>query len=425
VVEKSLFRREVLDAKQGESMGTILIAAPLSRWLLSGFAVALAIALLTFLFFGHYTRRESVAGQLVPSAGLLNVLAPSAGTVKELNVSDGQSVKEGDVLLELSSEQDSAKLGNAHAAISEQLEAQRGRLTEDLKNQASLAQQQAESLRAKLVLLRSQQAQIDGQIELQLKQVSSNEELLERIKPLGAKGYVSVFQIKQQESALLDAQTQHRVLVRQQLDTRQQIEAAQQQLTQLPLDESSKRNDTERQIANVAQSLAQNEMQRAVVLRAPRDGMVATVLLKQGQMASAGQPLLSILPVGSELQAQLLVPSRAVGFIEPGNTVVLRYQAFPYQKFGQQFGRVTDISRSALSPADVNALVGQQVKEPLYKVMVTLESQQVMAYGRPEPVKPGMALDADIMMDRRSLIEWVFEPLYGIGHHLMGGQAHG
>jgi membrane fusion protein len=187
----------------------------------------------------------------------------------------------------------------------------------------------------------------------------------------------------------------------------------------------TKRNDTERQLANVAQSLAQNEMQRAVVMRAPRDGMVSAVLLKQGQMANANQTLLSILPLGSELQAQLLVPSRAVGFIEPGNTVVLRYQAFPYQKFGQQFGRVTDISRSALSPADVNALVGQQVKEPLYKVMVTLESQQVIAYGHPESVKPGMALDADIMMDRRSLIEWVFEPLYGIGHHLMGGQAHG
>lgn len=171
----------------------------------------------------------------------------------------------------------------------------------------------------------------------------------------------------------------------------------------------------------MAQSMAQNEMQRTIVMRAPRDGVVSTVLLKQGQMVSAGQPLLSILPSGSSLQAQLLVPSRAIGFIEPGNEVILRYRAFPYQKFGQQYGRVEDISRSALSPADITALIGQKSPEPLYRVLVRLDTQDVLAYGRPEPVKPGMTLDADILMERRSLLEWVFEPLYAMAHHLKGG----
>jgi membrane fusion protein len=119
------------------------------------------------------------------------------------------------------------------------------------------------------------------------------------------------------------------------------------------------------------------------------------------------------------------VPSRAIGFIEPGSRVVLRYQAFAYQKFGQQYGRVADVSRSALTPTEVNALVGQQPREPVYQVKVTLDSQQVLAYGKPEPVKPGMALDADILMERRRLIEWVFEPLYGMAQRMAGGAAHG
>lgn len=142
-------------------------------------------------------------------------------------------------------------------------------------------------------------------------------------------------------------------------------------------------------------------------------------------MVGAGQSLLSILPAGSALQAQLLVPSRAIGFIEPGSRVVMRYQAFAYQKFGQQYGRVADISRSALTPAEVEALVGQQPREPVYRVKVTLDSQRVLAYGHPEPVRPGMALDADILMERRRLIEWVFEPLYGAVHRLAGGSEHG
>jgi membrane fusion protein len=339
-------------------------------------------------------------------------------------VRDGQAVKRGDPLIEISSEQDSAALGDTHALVGQQLDVQRVRLQADLLTQKQLTVQQENTLREKSVLLRAQLDQINGQLAIQKKQADSAEQLLERIRPLGANGYVSAFQIQQQQTAAFDAQAQYKSLLRQQLDTRQQLGATQQQLKQLPLDATTKRNDTERQLAEIGQSMAQNEMQRAVVLRAPRDGVVSALLLKEGQMVASGQSTLSLLPAGSVLQAQLLVPSRAVGFIEPGSRVVLRYQAFPYQKFGQQYGKVADVSRNALTPSEVQALVGQQTQEPLYRVQVTLDSQQVMAYGKPEAVKPGMAVDADILMEKRSLLEWVFEPLYGMAHHLMGA-SHG
>lgn len=424
-MSQGLFRQEVIDAKRADWLGSIIVAAPLSRWWLTALALMTAMIILLFLFFGHYTRRETVAGQLVPSAGLLNVAAPSPGTVTRLLVRDGQTVKAGDVLLDISSEQDSASLGDTHALVGQQLATQRARLQDDLANQTQSSRQQGEALQAKAALLRAQLAQVGGQLDLQRQQVDGNRQMLERIEPLVAKGFVSAVQMQQQRAALLEAQTQYRSLVRQQLDARQQLGAVQQQLAQLPLDEAARRNDTERQLAGVAQSIAQNEMQRAVVLRAPRDGVVSAVLLKEGQMVGAGQSLLSILPAGSALQAQLLVPSRAIGFIEPGSRVVMRYQAFAYQKFGQQYGRVADISRSALTPAEVEALVGQQPREPVYRVKVTLDSQRVLAYGHPEPVRPGMALDADILMERRRLIEWVFEPLYGAVHRLAGGSEHG
>ncbi|MBN8948278.1 MAG: HlyD family efflux transporter periplasmic adaptor subunit [Rhodanobacter sp.] len=416
-----------MEAKRGEWLGSIIVATPLSRWALTTLALILAAAIMLFLLLGHYTRRETVTGQLVPNRGVLTVAAPGVGTVTRLLVRGGQHVEAGDALLELSSKQDSTALGDTYTLVAQQLDIQRARLRSDLANQNQLATQQADALRAKVVLLQAQLKQIDGQLALQQQQVSSNQQLLARIKPLGVKGYVSAVQIQQQTTAVLNAQAQYKQLRRQQLEARQQLDSADQQLAQLPLDEATKRNDTERQLAALTQSIAQNEQQRAIVLHAPRAGVVSTVLLKPGQMVSAGQPLLSILPAGSLMQAQLLVPSRAIGFIEPGSRVVMRYQAFAYQKFGQQYGHVTDISRSALSPADVATLIGErpQTAQPMYRVQVALDSQHVLAYGKPEPVRPGMALEADILIDRRRLIEWVFEPLYGMAHHLAGGSAHG
>ena len=425
---QGLFRQEVIDAKRGDWLGSILIAAPLSRWWVTLLACTLAAALLFFLFFGQYTRRESVTGQLVPSAGLLTVTAITAGTVTQLHVVDGQAVHAGDVLIEISSEQDSATLGDTHALVGHQLDDQQRRLHDDLLTQRQVSDQQAQALRDKITLLHTQSGELGAQLAIQQRQADSVQALLARIQPLAAKGYVSVYEIHQQENVLLEAQSQYKTLTRQQLDVRQQAATATQQLAQLPLDAATARNDTQRKLADISQAQAQNEMQRAVVLRAPRDGVVSSVLLKPGQMVMAGQSLLSLLPAGSLLQAQLLVPSRAVGFIEAGSAVVLRYQAFPYQKFGQHYGHVAAVSRSALTPVEVSALTGAsptQNQEPLYRVEVTLDSQQVQAYGKDESLRPGMALDADVLMERRRLIEWVFEPLFGLSRHLGGATAHG
>jgi membrane fusion protein len=119
---------------------------------------------------------------------------------------------------------------------------------------------------------------------------------------------------------------------------------------------------------------------------------------------------MSLLPKGSRLQAQLLVPSAAVGFIEPGDSVLLRYQAYPYQKFGHHRGKVIRVSRSAIAPAGGDG----QSAEPYYRVLVALDEQSITAYGKQEPLRPGMRLDADILGERRKLYEWVLEPLYSL-----------
>jgi membrane fusion protein len=418
--QTTLFRPEALAAKRGEWLGTIQLAAPLSGWVLCAIALALAVGLLAFLTFGHYTRRERVSGQLLPAQGLLSVGSPNAGTVARVLVHEGDGVKHGDALIEISGELDSAALGGTRALISTQLRAQRTRLQADLDDQRRLADQQASGLRARLAMLRDQIAQIDAQLALQRKQTDSAQQLLDKIAPLRDKGYVSAIQIQQEEANVLNGRSQLKALQRQRLDAQQQIADATQQLAQIPLNLAGKHNDTHRALAEIDQQLAQNEAQRAVVLRAPADAIVSTLPVDTGQAVAAGQTLLTLVPSGSQLQAQLLVPSSGVGFVRAGDRVVLRYRAYPYQKFGLHYGRVAQVSRSALTPNEIAAITGQAANEPLYRVAVKLDDTSVLAYGKREPLKAGMALDADILQERRRLIEWVFEPLYGLGRRVTG-----
>lgn len=421
--QQALFRNEVVRAQRSHWLGAIHLAIPLSFLWLTSLAAALAAAIVLFMVLGHYTRREAVSGRLVPSAGLLGVHSSTVGTVARVYVHQGESVHRGEPLVEISGEHDSAALGSTQALIGAQLRAQAKRFRAQLVDSQQAVEQQAAGLNAKLGLLQQQAAQIDGQIALEEKQVDSASGMLAKLRPLRAKGYVSAFQVEQQEATSLQMQSQVKALRRQQLDTRQQIEQVRQQLAQLPLDLAARQSAINHSISQNDQQLAQNELQRDAVLRAPTDGVVSTLLVKPGQQVSAEQPLLSMLPRGSVLQAQLLVPSSAIGFVERGNEVVMRYQAFPYQKFGQQYGRVINVSRSALSNDELVSVLGARARQPLYRVLVALQHQSINAYGKPEFLKPGMALDADIMLDRRSLWQWAFAPLYGLNRQLAGDRG--
>jgi membrane fusion protein len=240
------------------------------------------------------------------------------------------------------------------------------------------------------------------------------ERRLEKLSPGVKDGTFSQVELEKYQADALNGRAQLNVLTRQRLDTEQQLRTLQDQLQQLPLTTGALRNELRFRLSGINQSLAQSEAQRAVVLRAPRDGVVANLAVQNGQTVTAGQRLLSILPQGSLLQAELWLPSRAVGFIETGNRVVLRYPAFPYQKFGQKAGRILEVSRSATAASELTTLLGRTISEPLYRVLVELDQQTVSAYGKAEQLKPGMTVDADILLDRRRLIEWVLEPLFSV-----------
>ncbi|RQQ44413.1 HlyD family secretion protein [Burkholderia stagnalis] len=411
----SLFRQEALDATRHKLMGTVSLYSPPWRWLMIAVATATTLAVVAFLVFGTYTKRERVAGQLLPAKGLLTVAPPLMGTVTDTRVREGQIVAAGAELMAVSAEV-ATELGSTRERVGEQLRLQRARLEADLASQSQLRDEANRGLRARAAALNDQLAQIALQKTQRARQIELAQRQLGKLQSMREQGYASNSQVEQQEAALLDAQARLQDLARQRLDVEQQLDQLRQQLRELPLNTRNQQNDIERKLADVDQSIAENEARRAVILRAPQASVVAALLAKPGQVVNAGQSVVSLLPQGAQLEAQLMVPSRAIGFVRPGARVVLRYQAYPFQKFGQQFGRVAEVSRTALSPQEVANLTGQtNVPEQLYRVVVALDRQDIDAYGKREALRPGMALEADVLIDKRRLIEWVLEPLYALG----------
>lgn len=313
----------------------------------------------------------------------------------------------------------STQFGQTRQVVAENLSAQRERLQQDLKTLSKLHEVEMQGLKETINSLKLQQEQLRLQMTHRRKQVELARLQLTKLNAMHDQGYASNRQMEEQESALLDSQARYQEYQRQLLDIAQKILQAQQQLHQKPLDDAKKRNDIERQLADNRQSQVENEARRSFELRAPKSGYVGMIMIKNGQMLSAGQSAMAILPSDSELVARIMVNTQSIGFIQAGQRVVLRYKAFPYQKFGQQYGKVIEVSRTALTPQEVSTLTGKNnIQEQQYRVLVALDKQTIKAYLQNEPLKPGMALDADFIVDKRRLYEWVLEPLFALGHKI-------
>lgn len=422
MADQPLFRRAALDAQKPKSCGEILLVRPLSYRLLSLAALVCTLAIVALFTWGSYTKRSSVTGQLVPSAGLLRIYPPQTGIVGKKLVAEGQAVKAGDTLYLISSERQSSTLGSVFASVSEQLGARQESLTRELERTRQLQREEQEGLTRQVAALRSELEKIDSLLEGQRARVALAEETSGRYQSLLEQDYISREQRQQKREELLDQQTRLKSVEREQIALRRELGNRQESLDALRFKHANQLAQIERVISSTSQELSESEGRRMLAITAPIDGTATAVVAEVGQAVDGRRPLLSIVPAGSQLEAQLYAPSRAVGFVRPGALVLMRYQAYPYQKFGHARGTVVSVARTALPGSEISSLLAPgaeaQGSEPLYLISVALEQQSINAYGVAQPLQAGMLLEADVLQESRKLYEWVLEPLFSLSGKL-------
>ena len=412
----SFFRAEALEHRDREWLGSIQLIRPVSLGVLTVLAVGIVCAVAAYLCLGEYTRKARVTGYLVPDRGVIRLVAPQAATVLESHVAEGRPVRRGEVLFVLSVGQ-ATLAGDTQAAIQRSIAARAESLQGASRQRSLLEQNQVAAIDRQLQDMQQELASMRAEGDLQRQRLALAEQARVQYESLRNENFVSAAQVRSKAEEVLNVQAQLQALERQRSTRQREIATLQAQRRELPLQTQSAQGAIDRDMAALAQQTAENEARQRIVVRAPEDGVVSGVLAEPGQTVTPAVALASLLPAGARLQAQLYAPSSAVGFVRPDQVVELRYQAFPYQKFGHQSGEVVQVSRSPLQASELAGLglpATSTGSEPLYRITVALDRQSVTAYGQSQALAPGMQLEADVLLDRRRLIEWLFEPVLGI-----------
>ena len=409
-----LFRQEAIDFQRQHRQwwGQIAPLQPISTKITTWFIAATVALAVAFLLLAQYARKETVIGYLTPNAGTAKIFAFHQGTIKEIYVKAGQQVEKGQPVLAIETSQIGANGEDINSSMLVTLEAQRNLL----KNQIAAEQERKKSEQARLTALirglKIEVSELQSEIESQNEGIKVSKELVSAVTGLRTRGLISEPEYRKRELAALEQKQKLNSLNQQLADRENKLTESRYSLEQLPTVMAGKVEGLHSELATTEQRIAEISGRRAYVIRAPVDGRIATLQATIGQFADPRRPQMEIIPSESVLQAELFVPTRAIGFVEPGQKVRILYEAFPYQQFGTYGGRVNQISRTVLTKSDTSGPI--ELKEPSYRVTAVLDRPDIDAYGKHVPLQADMLLRADIILEKRSLMTWILHPLLSV-----------
>lgn len=202
------------------------------------------------------------------------------------------------------------------------------------------------------------------------------------------KGLASAIDKRRQAEAALRAAEQQRRQAEREAESNWRKERA---------DALDKRSAVEQEILKARK---RRDLQQLV---SPIDGTVTNLATwTVGGIVKPGDTLLNVVPVAAQPEIEAMVLNRDIGFIRAGQPVTVKFDAFPFTRYGTIEGEVIDISRDA-NKDDKLGLV--------YPVRVRLDTADIDVDGSRVPIAPGMAASAEIVTGQRRLIEFILSPL--------------
>ena len=408
-METRLFRQEVIDAGRERLTGTVVAATPPGSRLYTLLLAAAAAALFLLLVFGQYASKVPVRGTVAHAGGIARVYSPAVAEVREIHVAEGESVAAGAPLVTVSMTQGRGGGSEGVAGQLAELARQEAELARQQGLASSLGLAETAALEQQKASLAATIASLERQVSLGTGQIALAEADTGRTARLAKEGAGTQRQVEESRGALLARRLELESVTERLIAQREALRAIDGQVAARRISAFQSQSEIAARRAALAEQRAALSRQDRLVLTAPIAGTVGDIAARVGLRAQADASLVTVVPRGSRLEVQLWAPSRAIGFVQPGQEVRLLFDAFPYQKYGAGRGTVTAVASVPTEPTALDPGLG--ITEPVFRIRVALDGRGLSGAAADRPLRAGMTLGANLLLERRSLWEVFLDPV--------------
>jgi hemolysin D len=400
-------------------------------------------------------------GKIIPSGRTKTIQPFETGVVRAIHVRDGQSVKAGDLVVELDPTMNGAELGHLKSdLVAAQLDAARLRAALAGNNDPLAEFKPPQDASSELIqmhrrFLLSQTAEQNAKISAIERQVAqkeaeratikaSIEKLEATIKPLNERVAIREHLFNRELGSKLLYLTELQDLVGQQQEVLVQqsryketdaaiaalVETRSKTVAEYERGLSDDLTKAEQKAAGLAQDVIKAEQRTSLQkLTAPVDGMVQQLAIHTiGGVVTPAQALMLIVPAESRLEIEAMISNRDIGFVEVGQDAAIKVDTFNFTRYGLLHGKVLTVSRDAITrekPQEklIDKPQGAETsssepkgQELIYAARVSLDRTQMDIEDKRVNLSPGMAVTIEIKSGSRSIISYLLSPLIRYKH---------
>lgn len=421
-----LFRQEAINYQKAKWMGKALLIKGYSAWFVFLLSIVFIIVLVLAVIFGTYTRRINVPGEITSQPRAINLFSTQQGFIINSHVKVGDKVKKGDPIYELDVSQ-TTQLGNVTQ-----------RTIESINNQIKNISEIIETLKEnKQITLNALKQQIDEynkfhQDSLLLvknaeKGMSEMYESMQNYADYQKKGLINNEQFNNQRYLYYQQQNSYQFLQNQIIQENLSIIQLNSELVTKIADFDNKISEYQFQLNALQRQLTEVNAKGTLIISAPSDGRIESLSVTDGQMVKTDDSLAQLIPANTDSYYLVLwAPNESVPYISVNDKINIRYEAYPYQKFGQFSGKIMSISKVPASSQEMSTYSSSPLSQnnvnyqAYYKVMVSLDKQQMAKFNNKIKLTNGMKADITLFLEKRPIYQWMLSPFYDIQKSITG-----
>ncbi|MFX0131181.1 HlyD family secretion protein [Klebsiella pneumoniae] len=424
-MNNKLYRTEAIEYKRHHWRGKALLLAGLPAWLIVLLSTLFLIALIVAVIFCKFTQRIDVKGEVITLPHSINVFSPQQGFIIKQYVKIGDLVKKNQPLYEIDVSRNTSS-GNVSAAQVESI-------NEKIYNSEEIIKKLVHNKKQTLNALNEQLKTSTDSLKETIRMLQNTQAGLKKMHDNLASydkylsdGLITKDQYNYQHSLYFQQQSAYQSLVSQKM----QLES---QITQLNSDKVTKAADFDNQISSqynqtndYKNQLIESNANGNLIVKATADGRIESLSATQGQTVDNGSSLAQIKPIGNvEYYLILWLPNNSIPYLKIGDSINIRYDAFPADKFGQFPGEIISISSMPASRQEMSEYTNvnngsTQQELALYKAIVKIKDKEFSYKGKTLSLSNGLKAQAVVFLEERPLYMWMFTPIYKISQSVSG-----
>ncbi|HGV0009805.1 HlyD family secretion protein [Klebsiella pneumoniae] len=424
-MNNKLYRTEAIEYKRHHWRGKALLLAGLPAWLIVLSSTLFLIALIVAVIFCKFTQRIDVKGEVITLPHSINVFSPQQGFIIKQYVKIGDLVKKNQPLYEIDVSRNTSS-GNVSAAQVESI-------NEKIYNSEEIIKKLVHNKKQTLNALNEQLKTSTDSLKVTIRMLQNTQAGLKKMHDNLASydkylsdGLITKDQYNYQHSLYFQQQSAYQSLVSQKM----QLES---QITQLNSDKVTKAADFDNQISSqynqtndYKNQLIESNANGNLIVKATADGRIESLSATQGQTVDNGSSLAQIKPIGNvEYYLILWLPNNSIPYLKIGDSINIRYDAFPADKFGQFPGEIISISSMPASRQEMSEYTNvnngsTQQELALYKAIVKIKDKEFSYKGKTLSLSNGLKAQAVVFLEERPLYMWMFTPIYKISQSVSG-----